>query len=306
MKAVRYHDYGDESVLRYEEVAQPTPGPGQVLLRVAGTAFNPVDVALRAGYLRGAVPLQLPHVPGFDVSGTVVQVGEDVTAFAVDDDVVGFLPMEQDGAAAEYVVAPAGVLTGAPVRVPLPEAAALPSAGLTAWQALHEHLRLQAGQRLLVNGAGGAVGGYAVQLAKAAGAHVIAVAGPRSADRVRWYGADVVVDRSTTSVRDAVLEPVDAVLHLAPTGAAGVVDLVRPGGVAVTTVPGEPVRSDADVRVVTMFVRSDAEQLAGLVQRVDARQLHVWVSDTLSVGDLPAVHALSGQGRLHGKVVLVP
>ena len=186
MKAVRYHDYGDESVLRYEEVAQPTPGPGQVLLRVAGTAFNPVDVALRAGYLRGAVPLQLPHVPGFDVSGTVVQVGEDVTAFAVDDDVVGFLPMEQDGAAAEYVVAPAGVLTGAPVRVPLPEAAALPSAGLTAWQALHEHLRLQAGQRLLVNGAGGGVGGYAVQLARAARAHRKAVAGARSARRVRW------------------------------------------------------------------------------------------------------------------------
>jgi len=309
MRAVRHHEYGDESVLRQEEAEQPTAGTGQVLLRVAGTAFNPVDVAIRAGYLHGVYPLSFPHVPGFDVSGTVVEVGPGVTVPAPGDEVVGFLPMDRDGGAAEYVVAPADVLTTAPSKVPLTDAAALPSAGLTAWQALHEHLDLQPGQRLLVNGAGGAVGGYAVQLAKAAGAHVIAVAGPGSADRVRGYGADQVVDRTQGPVTDAVDGTVDAVLDLAaagPDAAAALIGLVRPGGGYVTTVPPGPAGDGGDVRVTSMFVRSDAAQLAGLVAQVDAGQLQVWVDATLPLAELAAVHARSAAGELHGKVVLVP
>ena len=104
MKAVRYHEYGDASVLRHEEVERPTAGPGQVLLQVAGTAFNPVDVAIRAGYLSQGLPLSFPHVPGFDVAGTVVELGEGVRAPRLGDEVIAFLPMDRDGAAAEYVV----------------------------------------------------------------------------------------------------------------------------------------------------------------------------------------------------------
>jgi NADPH:quinone reductase-like Zn-dependent oxidoreductase len=309
MKAVRYHEHGDESVLRHEEAEQPTAGAGQVLVRVAATAFNPVDVAIRAGYLREVFPLSFPHVPCFDVAGTVAEVGEGVEGLSTGDDVIGFLPMDQDGAAAEYVAAPAGVLVQAPTRVALTDAAALPSAGLTAWQALHEHAALQAGQRLLVNGAGGAVGGYAVQLAEERGASVIAVVAPDSADRVRRYGADRLVDRTSGRVADAVDGPVDAVLNLAPVGPedlASLVALVRPGGVVVTTVPGGPAAPVGDVRVVGMFVRSDAGQLAGLVERVDAGRLRVWVDETLPLGELASVHARSASGRLRGKVVLVP
>jgi NADPH:quinone reductase-like Zn-dependent oxidoreductase len=268
-----------------------------------------VDVAIRAGFLRDAFPLTFPHVPGFDVAGTVAEVGDGVTGLAPGDDVIGFLPMDRDGAAAEYVVAPAGVLVAAPLIIPLTEAAALPSAGLTAWQALHEHIALQPGQRLLVNGASGAVGGFAVQLAKAHGAVVIAVVGPGGAERVAGYGADQVVDRTSGSVPDAVQEPVDAVLNLAPVGpddVAALAGLVRPGGVYVTTVPSGPAAPVGDVRMTSMFVRSDAMQLAALVARVDSEVLRVWVSDTLPVVDLPSLHARSAGGQLHGKVVLTP
>ena len=309
MKAVRYHEYGDESVLRYEDAPRPSAGAGQALVRVAATSFNPVDVAIRAGFLRDAFPLTFPHVPGFDVAGTVAEVGDGVTGLTPGDDVIGFLPMGTDGAAAEYVVAPADVLAAAPGRIPLADAAALPSAGLTAWQALHEHLGLQPGQRLLVNGASGAVGGYAVQLAKAQGAVVIAVVGPNSADRVARYGADQVLDRTAGPVSDAVAEPVDAVLNLAPVGpddVAALIGLVRPGGGYVTTVPGGPLEPAGDVRASSMFVRSDAAQLTELVGRVDTGDLRVWVSDTVPLGDLPSVHARSARGQLHGKVVVTP
>ncbi|WP_245685741.1 zinc-binding dehydrogenase [Streptomyces yerevanensis] len=124
--------------------------------------------------------------------------------------------MDKPGAAAQYVIAPAEILAAAPKSVPLADAAALPLVGLTAYQALFDHAKLTAGQRVLVNGAGGAVGGYAVQLAKNAGAYVIATAGPRSSQQVKTAGADEIIDHSTTEVTAAVTEPVDVVLNLAP------------------------------------------------------------------------------------------
>src|SRR3954469_21421131 len=185
MKAVRFHEYGEPDVLRYEDADQPHPGPGEVRLRVAASAFNPVDDGIRGGYLRDVFPVALPHIPGIEVAGTIDALDESVQGVRVGDNVVGFLSMVADGAAAEYVVAPAGILAPAPTGIPLADAAALPMVGLTAWQALFEDAGLTAGQRVLINGAGGAVGGYAVQLAKRARAHVIAAAGPRSAERAR-------------------------------------------------------------------------------------------------------------------------
>src|SRR4051812_23144033 len=213
MKAVRFHEFGDSDVLRYEDVEQPVPGAGEVRLRVAATSFNPVDGGIRGGYLQGPFPVTLPHTPGIDVAGTVDALGEGVTDVQVGDVVIGFLPMVADGAAAEYVIAPAEVLAPAPTSIPLPDAAALPMVGLTAWQALFDDAGLTAGQRVLINGAGGAVGGYAVQLAKRAGAHVIATTSPRSSERVRSAGADEVIDHTTTEV--TVAEPVDVLLNFA-------------------------------------------------------------------------------------------
>ncbi|GHD49904.1 NADP-dependent oxidoreductase [Streptomyces galbus] len=311
MKAVRFHEYGDPGVLRHEDVEQPVPGPGEVRVRVAATSFNPVDANIRGGFMQGPIPVALPHTPGIDVAGTVDALGEGVEGVAIGDDVVGFLPMNGPGAAAEYVLAPAEVLTAAPKSVPLADAAALPLVGLTAYQALFEHGGLAAGQRVLVNGAGGAVGGYAVQLAKSAGAHVIATASPRSGEAVRAAGADEVVDHTTTGLTAAVTEPVDLALNLAPVDPAelaALLTLVKPGGVLVNTTVWMPAPSDEErgVRGIDLFVRSDAGQLAELVASVDRDELRVDVAERLPLAELPALHARAAEGGVHGKVVVVP
>ncbi|MDW5596266.1 NADP-dependent oxidoreductase [Conexibacter stalactiti] len=311
MKAMRFHDYGDPSVLRFEDVETPDPGAGEVRVRVAGAAFNPVDDGIRGGYLRGPFPVELPHTPGIEVSGTVDALGDGVANVSVGDAVVGFLPMVAPGAAAEYVVAPAESLVPAPTSIPLADAAALPMVGLTAYQALFDDAGLTAGQRVLINGAGGAVGGYAVQLAKRAGAHVIATASPRSSDRVRSAGADEVIDHTSTAVTAAVTEPVDVLLNLARIAAeelVALVTLIRPGGVVVNTVPTIPTPGDEErgVRAVGVFVRSDAEQLSKLVAMTDRGELRVDVAEHVPLSELADVHARAGAGELSGKVVVVP
>lgn len=201
MQAIRFHEVGGPEVLRIEEIDQPTPAAGQVRLRVAASAFNAADNGMRAGFL--PIPVKLPHVPGYDVSGTIDAVGDGVEGFAVGDPVIGFLPMTDDGGAAEYVVAPADAIVAAPTSVPLADAAALPSVALTARQALFDDGGLEAGQRVLIVGAGGVVGKYAIALAKRAGAYVIATASPRSADAVRAAGPDEIIDHTQSTVQDA-------------------------------------------------------------------------------------------------------
>jgi NADPH:quinone reductase-like Zn-dependent oxidoreductase len=309
MKAVRFHEFGGPEVLRYEDVDRPRPAAGQVLIRVAATSFNPVDAAIRSGFLQQVFPVALPHTPGIDVAGTLAEIGEGVAGWSVGEAVVGFLPMTEDGASAEFVLAPAELLTGAPTSIPLGDAAALPSASLSAWQALFEQADLKAGQRVLVNGAGGGVGGYALQLAKQAGATVIATASPRSRDAVEALGADRIVDYTATAVTEAISEPVEVVLNLvnAPeSDLAGLTDLVSDGGVLVSTT--SPVRDDPgrDVRSVRLFVRSDAGQLATIVERVDSGELRVDVSERFPLSEIARVHELGEAGKFRGKVILTP
>jgi NADPH:quinone reductase-like Zn-dependent oxidoreductase len=310
MKAVRFHEFGDPNVLRYEQVEQPVPGAGEVRLRVAATSFNGVDGGIRGGYLQGPFPVTLPHTPGIDVAGTVDALGDGVTEVAVGDAVVGFLSMTADGAAAEYVITPADVLAPAPTSIPLADAAAFPMVGLTAWQSLFDDAELVAGQRVLINGAGGGVGGYAVQLAKRAGAHVIATASPRSSERVSSAGADEVIDHTTSAVQEAVTEPVDVLLNLAPIAPEELVTLaalVKPRGVVVNTIPTIPTPSDEarNVRAVGVFVRSDAKQLSQLTALIDSGELRVDVAERVPLAELARVHAKGDAGEVSGKVVVV-
>src|SRR5258706_3730996 len=187
MKAVRYHSYGDSSVMVYEDSDRPVAGAGQAAVKVARTAFNPLDVAIRAGFVQQVFPVPFPHIPNYDVAGVITEIGEGVNGWSAGDAVVAFLPVTAPGAAAEYAAVPAGALAAAPRAVELADAAALPSAGTTAWQSLFEHASLKAGQSILVNGAGGAVGGDAVQLARQAGATRTATGSARSARRIRAH-----------------------------------------------------------------------------------------------------------------------
>ncbi|SMH42654.1 NADPH:quinone reductase [Rathayibacter oskolensis] len=309
MKAVRFHEFGAPDVLRYEDVEQPVAGEGQVLLRVAGSAVNPADNGIRGGDL--PIPVTLPHVPGYDVAGTVAAVGAGVTGHRVGDEVVGFLPMAESGSAAQFVVAPAEALVAAPTSVDLVDAAALPSVALTAWQALFDEAGLTGGQRVLITGAGGAVGGYAVQLAHRAGAHVIATASPRSRDAVTAAGADEVIDHTGSSVLEAVTEPVDVLLNLAPISPdefTALVSLVRNGGVVVATTAWMPTPGDEErgVRGAGVYVRADVDELSGLVALVDRGELSIDVARRVPLSELPAIHAQIAAGSLRGKVVAVP
>ncbi|GAA1830498.1 NADP-dependent oxidoreductase [Agromyces salentinus] len=309
MRAIQFGRYGQPDVLEVVEVPRPHAGPGEALVRVAGTTFNPVDASIRAGYLAGMFPVELPHVPGIDVSGTVVAVGDGVDSELVSRDVIAFLPMTGPGASAEYAAVPAELIAPAPTSIPLADAAALASSGLTAWQAVVEQADVQRGQRVLVNGGGGGVGGFAVQLAARAGATVIATAGPRSRAAVEAQGASQVVDYTSTPVTDAVTEPVDVVVNLvrtSPEETAALVGLIRPDGVFVSTTTPGTAPAAADVRTVSVYARSDADQLAELARLVDAGELRVDVSAHHPLEDLATVHALGERGELRGKVVLTP
>ncbi|MCZ2839595.1 NADP-dependent oxidoreductase [Modestobacter sp. VKM Ac-2985] len=315
MKAVRFHEVGGPEVLQYEDVDQPTPGPGQVRVRVAASAFNAADAGMRGGFL--PIPVVLPHVPGYDVSGTVDALGDGVGGaigeggLQVGDAVIGFLPMERDGGAAEYVIAPADALVPAPTKVPLADAAGLPSVALTAWQALFDLGELTAGQRVLINGAGGVVGTYAVALAARAGVHVVATASPRSSAAVRAAGADQVIDHTTTDVLVAVDEQVDVLVNLAPIDPdrfTALVALVRDGGKVVSTTafmatPGDETRG---VTATTVFVLPHRDRLTELVSLVDSGDLQIEVTRRIPLTELPALHAEAAAGRIEGKVVVEP
>jgi len=283
MKAMRMHAYGDASVLRLDDVPVPRPGDGQVLVRVAGTSFNPSEIGLRNGWLRGVFDLALPHTPGWDLAGTLVSTGERV------------LGRVDGGAAAQFALADPALLVPAPASVPLAHAAALPVAGVTAWQAVVRHARVAAGQTVFVNGAGGGIGGFAVQLAKRAGAHVTATASPRSAAAVRALGADVVHDYA----RGLPPGRFDVVLHLVP-GGAGVPGLVAPGGVLVS------VTDRFEAPAVHFVVRNDPGDLAALVRLVDARAVHLDIAAVRTLAELPDVHRDAEAGRLRGKTILTP
>lgn len=311
MKAVRYHEYGDSDVLRYEDAPRPTAGPGQVVVKVAATTFNPVDAGIRGGYLAQVYDISFPHIPGVDVSGTIAEIGAGVHDWAAGDAVVAFLPLDADGAAAEYALVPAASLAVAPTAVPLADAAALPEPALTAWQALFEIAGLTRGQSILINGASGAVGGYAVQLAKQAGAVVTATAKERDADRLRALGADRIVDyldytRSPIPVDGG---PFDVVLNLISTTdeqTEALLGVVTDGGVHVGTMVFGPENPPRGVRTQRVFVRSDAAQLAELVHRVDDGTLRIEIADRRRLEEAAAVHDAADNGRLHGKTLLLP
>jgi NADPH:quinone reductase-like Zn-dependent oxidoreductase len=291
MSAARIHEYGDASVIRYDRIPRPSPGPGEVLVQVAATSFNPSEVGLRAGFLRELLPVTLPYTLGLDLAGTVVEAGADVAGPAVGDRVIGLV----EGAAAEYTVAAAGSLVRAPERLPLAEAAAIPVAGLTAWQAVHEHARVEPGQRVLINGAGGGVGLFAVQLAKLAGATVIATAGPRSAAAVRRYGADEVVDYTTTPLPGGM----DVVLNLVAIGPEQAATLATLGEVIVT------IATPIDSPRATHFVaRNEPAHLARLVALIDKGELVVEVAETYPLTSLDEVHRRAEAGKTRGKIII--
>jgi NADPH:quinone reductase-like Zn-dependent oxidoreductase len=284
----------DPASLTWETVPVPDPGPGELLVEVHATAVT-------AGELTW--PESWPAIPCHDLSGVVAATGSGVTDWRPGDEVYGLVGFDRPGAAAEYVTAPAADLAVKPSGVRHAEAAALPLGALTAWQALHEHARLQPGQHVLVHGGAGGVGSYAVQLAALHGARVTATASARDAEFVAGLGADDVLDY-TGRFEDHVND-VDVVVD--PVGGEVMArswPVLRSGGilVAVAEEPGGDHGGRDDVRGVYFVVKPDGGQLRELAALVSSQRLRPAVSAVFELADLPA--AFQAQRPAPGKVII--
>ncbi|MFJ1610951.1 NADP-dependent oxidoreductase [Streptomyces sp. NPDC088253] len=328
MRAVRFHEHGGPEVLRYDEVPIPEPGPGEVLVRVHAVGINPPDWYLRGGLttMPGETEstVSLPVIPGTDMSGVVEAVAADVDGLAVGDEVFGLLrfPSFNGSAYAEYVAAPASDLARKPAGIDHVHAAGAPMAGLTAWQFLvevgHDHpspfqearhrpTALGAGTTVLINGAAGGVGHFALQLAKWKGARVIAVASGAHESFLRELGADQFIDY-TRSRPEELAHDVDLVLDtVGGPDSKRFLRTLKRGGVQFPVLPGdfdEEETAKLGVTVSSAQVRSNGTQLAELGRLLDAGTVRVAIDSTFALADARAAHERAARGHIQGKIVL--
>jgi len=302
MKAVRIHHFGDPSVLEVDEIDRARPTGDQLLIHVKAASVNPVDFKIRKGGYPLVPESRLPITLGRDVAGVVEQAAD---GFAVGDEVYAHLDWA-DGGYAEYaVVAPAGVARK-PKSLDMIHAAAVPLAATTAWQGLFQHGGLKTGQRVLIHGGSGGVGGFAVQFAKAAGAYVYATASGKGIEAARAYGADEVIDYKSQRFED-VAKDVDLVFDLiggeTQDRSFGV---IKQGGALISTVQ-EPDKTKAAAKDLTAkryMAQPNADHLKRIGELIDAGKVKVVVAETYPLKDAPAAHKSLEGGHPLGKVVL--
>jgi NADPH:quinone reductase-like Zn-dependent oxidoreductase len=311
MKAVVVHRFGGPEVLELAEVPVPEPGPGQVRIRVEAAAVNPVDVATRAGRLaeQGLMAADGQIGIGWDVAGVVDAVGAGVDRFTVGEPVMGLrdLLTAPIGAQAEHLVLDAGAVARAPGSVSAVAASTLPLNGLTASQAL-DLLGLEAGQSLLVTGAAGGLGGFALELAALHGLRTVAVARADDEELMGRLGAHEFIARTEklgSAVRHVVPGGVDAALDAAIVGVAAL-DAVRAGGAFVAVAAGTAPPPLRGTRVHNVWIRSDGPRLAQLAALVDAGRLTLRVASTHPLEHVAAAHDQVSAGGLRGRIVLQP
>ncbi|MFI6336475.1 NADP-dependent oxidoreductase [Streptomyces sp. NPDC050535] len=305
MKAISYSRYGGPDVLEYGDVRDPKVGPDTVLVKVRAASVNPVDWKCREGYLDGILDAAFPVIPGWDVSGVVVQPGAAVTEFEVGDEVIGYVREDflSRGTFAEYVAAPVRTLARKPLNLSFEEAAGLPLVGLTAYQVLVEVLDVRAGETVLVHAAAGGVGSVAVQLARHLGARVIGTAGESNHDFVRSLGGEPV------TYGEGLAERVRA---LAPEGVDAAFDTIGGDTTKVSAellAPEGRLASIADPDVVGFggryyFVRPAADDLQHLSDLAGQGVVSVHVAETFPLDRAAEAHRLSAEGRTRGKIVV--
>jgi NADPH:quinone reductase-like Zn-dependent oxidoreductase len=305
MRAAVYDEYGEADVLTVGDHDDPPVGPDTVLVRARATSVNPVDWKIRKGFLQGAYPHHPPIIPGWDVAGVVEAVGPAViTGLEVGDEVYGYVRRDDVcwGTAAELVPAPQRTVTRKPSSLSFEEAAAVPLAGLTAYQCLVEALDVQAGERVLVHAAAGGVGRFAVQIALARGATVVGTASPRNRESLRALGVEEVVDYTAGPVSEQLSAPVDAVLDLV--GGDALADAPKqvedPRRIASVIEPDTVL--DLGGRYV--FVRPERDHLDALTRLVDEGRLQVGVAATYPLDRIADAHRESESGHTPGKIVV--
>ncbi|MGW4244503.1 NADP-dependent oxidoreductase [Nocardia sp. NPDC004722] len=308
MKAIRQEVLGGPEVLHEVELPVPQPGPSEILVRVRATALNPTDWKHRA--LKGLFLPDPPYVLGWDVSGEVVATGVGVTLFQPGDEVFGMLPYPHGhGAAAEYVTVTARAFARKPANLDHTQAAAIPLAALTAYQAIVDTANVQAGQRVLIHAAAGGVGHFAVQIAKSLGAYVIGTSSAANHEFLRSIGVDEVIDYHAVDVTgtvrdiDMALDPIDEAHAIRS------LDTLRPGGIVVAIrggVGGElrDAAARLGVRGVSLLVEADHAGMNALRALAESGALRPTIAGTFPLSDAAKAHALGDTGRTVGKLVL--
>lgn len=306
MKAVRIHEYGGPEVLRYEDAPRPVVKPDEVLIRVHAAGVNPVDWKVRAGHVKSMFNYSMPLIPGWDVSGVVQTTGLDTSRLRAGDEVYSRPDIARDGAYAEYIAVRESEVALKPKSLDHVQAAAVPLAALTAWQALFDAAKLQPGQTLLIHGAAGGVGTFAVQLAKLKGARVIGTASKMNHEFLRSLGVDETIDYTTTRFEDAV-HGVDAVLDTI-TGETmeRSWQVLKKDGILVSILqPPSPEKAASHgVRCAHTFVQPSVPQLNEITKLLDAGKLKVIIEKVFPLWEARAAHELSATGHVRGKIVL--
>jgi NADPH:quinone reductase-like Zn-dependent oxidoreductase len=306
MRAVMFDSYGSPQVLTLKEVPSPQTAAGEVLVRVHAAGVNPLDWKVRAGHVKAWLQHRLPLIPGWDVSGVVEAVGSGVKAFKVGDAVYGMLDFTHNGAYAEYVATGTRNLAPKPGSIDHVHAAAVPLAALTAWQALFNVARLTLGQTVLIHGAAGGVGHFAVQFAKWKGARVIGTASSGNEGFLRELGADEVIDYRTRPFEE-VVHDVDVVFD--PIGGDTQErswKVLKKGGVLVATlgISSPEAATEHGVRGEGVMVGPDNAQLTQIATLIDAENVKPAVSAVLPLAEAARAHELSQTGHVRGKIVL--
>jgi NADPH:quinone reductase-like Zn-dependent oxidoreductase len=306
MMAWRVHEFGPPETMQFERVPRPDPGPGEVLVKVRAAGVGPWDSWIRAG--RSAVPQPLPLILGSDLSGDIQALGPDVSDRRVGDPVYGITNSRFIGAYAEYALASAAMIARKPTTLTYIEAASVPVIAVTAWQGLFDQAQLKAGQTVVIHGAAGNVGAYAVQLARRAGIQTVATAATGDIALVRDLGADTVVDFRTQRFEDAARN-VDAVLDLVGGETQKrSFQVLRRGGRLISAVspPDQDLAKSHGVDATFFLVKVTSQYLTEIADLIDSGKLRTRVGTVLPLAEAREAHfILEGRrGPRKGKIVL--
>jgi NADPH:quinone reductase-like Zn-dependent oxidoreductase len=308
MKAAQINAYGGKDALKtVSDAPKPKLEADQVLVEVRAAAVNPFDWKVREGYMKDSVALPLPATLGGDLAGVVAELGEGVAGFAVGDDVYGQADaLSGQGSYAEFAPVKAESLAAKPTSVAFVTAAALPLAGVSAYQALVEHIGLRNGQKILIHGGAGGIGSHAIQLAKYLGARVATTAAPDEAEFVKDLGADEIIDY-TSSKFEEILQDYDAVYDTVGGDTyARSFQILKPGGIIVSMLEKqhEQLSKQRNVTAISQFTRVTTERLERLADLVDRGALKAHIDKTFPLEEAAEALEYIHQGRHHGKVVL--
>jgi NADPH:quinone reductase-like Zn-dependent oxidoreductase len=306
MKAIVAHEYGGPEVLKLEDVPVPTPKEDEMLIKVFAAGVNSFDGILRSGQYAKANGTQLPWHPGYDIAGIVEKVGSKVTKFKVGDAIYAFIRILRGGGYAEYAVAKQEHAALKPATLSFVEAAGAPSVALTAWQAIVDKANVQSGQRVLIHGASGGVGLFAIPIAKIRGATVLATASTTNQDFLKQLGADVAIDYKTQRFED-VAKDVDIVIDgVGGETLARSYPIVKKGGIVVT-LTGDVNQAQLDkygIRGTSLVVQNNGDELAQIGKLIDEKKIKVIVSETFPLADASKAEAKADMGHARGKIVL--